>query len=64
MKILSSFYHKYDNFTPQRTEQLTITFPKLKGKYKRELMRQKKEERLNVSSYIVDLIEKDLGYGF
>ncbi len=49
---------------PQRTEQLTITFPKLKGKYKKELMRQKKEEHLNVSSYIVDLIEKDLGYGF
>ena len=27
---------------PKRTEQLTITFPKLKGKYKRELMRQRK----------------------
>tara|TARA_B100000085_G_C18394375_1_gene451783 strand:+ start:278 stop:445 length:168 start_codon:yes stop_codon:yes gene_type:complete len=49
---------------PIRTEQLTITFPKLKSKYKKELMRQKKEEHLNISSYIVELVEKDLGYGF
>lgn len=48
---------------PERTQQLTITFPKPKAHYKKELLRQKREEHLNISSYIVDLVEKDLGYG-
>jgi len=45
-----------------RTQQLSITFPKKKTQYKQELMRMKNEENLNVSSYLVSLLEKDRGW--
>lgn len=45
-----------------RTQQITITFPKKKLNLKNELMRLKQEDNLNVSSYVVSLVEKELGY--
>lgn len=45
-----------------RAEQITITFPKNKVQYKRELMRMKFEEQTNISAYVLDCIEKELGY--
>ena len=45
----------------QRTPQLTITFPRNKQSLKIELIRLKEEENLNLSSYMVALLEKDLG---
>ena len=45
-----------------RTTQLTITFPQGKSLLKKELIRQKNEENLYVSSYVTSLIEKDIGY--
>lgn len=44
-----------------RTQQLTITFPKKDIKFKEELMRLKKEDSLNVSSFILTCIKKELG---
>ena len=44
-----------------RTEQLTITFPKKKKGLKAELLQRKKEDNLNVSSFMVSLIEKEFG---
>jgi len=45
-----------------RAQQLTITFPKHKVQYKEELMRMKFEEQTNISAYVLDCIEKELGY--
>lgn len=45
-----------------RTQQLTITFPKQKQSLKNELMRLKEEDNLNVSSYVVSLVERELGF--
>ena len=45
-----------------RAQQLTITFPKNKVQYKNELMRMKFEEQTNISAYVLDCIEKELGY--
>jgi hypothetical protein len=45
-----------------RTQQLSITFPKKKEMLKQELMRMKEEDNLNVSSYLVSLLEKDIGW--
>mgnify|MGYP001368200760 CR=1 FL=1 len=45
-----------------RTEQLSITFPKNKTHYKKELLRMRNEEQTNISAYLLNLIEKDLGY--
>ncbi len=45
-----------------RAQQLTITFPKNKVQYKHELMRMKIEEQTNISAYVLDCIEKELGY--
>jgi len=45
-----------------RAQQLTITFPKNKVQYKKELMRMKIEEQTNISAYVLDCIEKELGY--
>ena len=45
-----------------RTQQITITFPKKKSGLKNELMKMKNEENLNVSSFVVSLVEKELGY--
>lgn len=44
-----------------RTEQLTITFPKSKLKVKRELLRLKEEDSMNVSAFIVSCLEKEFG---
>jgi len=45
-----------------RTQQLTITFPKQKQSLKNELMRLKEEDNLNVSSFMVSLLERELGF--
>jgi len=45
-----------------RTQQLTITFPKNKSSLKQELLKRKIEDNTNVSSFVVSLIEKELGY--
>lgn len=47
-----------------RTQQITITFPKNKSGLRKELMKMKNEENLNVSSFVVSLVEKELGYEF
>ena len=44
-----------------RTQQLTITFPKKDIKFKEELMRLKKEDYLNVSTFVLTCIKKELG---
>lgn len=44
-----------------KTEQYTVTFPQHKISLKRELERQKKDECLNVSAFILMCIEKELG---
>ena len=44
-----------------RTEQITITFPKKKNKLRTELMRLKKQDHSNVSSFVISLIEAELG---
>ena len=45
-----------------RTEQITVTFPSKKKGLKRELEKRKVSDCMNISAYVVDLIEKDLGY--
>ena len=45
-----------------KAQQLTITFPKHKVQYRTELMRMKTEEQTNISAYVLDCIEKELGY--
>ena len=45
-----------------RTQQITITFPKKKTELKEELMKMKNEENLNISSFVVSLVEKELGF--
>ena len=45
-----------------RTQQLSITFPQKKQDLKAELLRMKEEENLNLSSYMVKLIENDIGF--
>jgi len=45
-----------------RTEQLSITFPKNKTQYKDELIRQRDEENLNISGFMLSCIEKEIGY--
>ncbi|MEK9912458.1 MAG: hypothetical protein VW580_00925 [Flavobacteriaceae bacterium] len=45
-----------------RTQQITITFPRKKTELKEELMKMKNEENLNISSFMVSLLEKELGY--
>jgi hypothetical protein len=45
-----------------RTQQLSITFPRKKQVRKEELLRMKEEENLNLSSYMVKLIENDIGF--
>ena len=45
-----------------RTQQLSITFPRKKQVLKEELLRMKEEENLNLSSYMVKLIENDIGF--
>ena len=45
-----------------KTQQLSITFPRKKQVLKEELLRMKEEENLNLSSYMVKLIENDIGF--
>tara|TARA_B100000035_G_scaffold222137_1_gene190811 strand:+ start:1082 stop:1267 length:186 start_codon:yes stop_codon:yes gene_type:complete len=45
-----------------RTEQLSITFPKNKIQYKEELIRQRDEENLNISGFMLSCLEKEIGY--
>ena len=45
-----------------KAQQITITFPKHKVQYKKELMRMKTEEQTNISAYVLTCIEKELGY--
>ena len=42
--------------------QLTLSFPEKETGIKRELMRMKVEEQLNVSAFVLDCLEKELGY--
>lgn len=44
-----------------KTQQLSITFPKPKKNLRVELIRLKKEENLNLSSFIISCIEKEIG---
>tara|TARA_B100000427_G_scaffold71135_1_gene57339 strand:+ start:194 stop:340 length:147 start_codon:yes stop_codon:yes gene_type:complete len=44
-----------------RTQQLTITFPKKKVDLKADLLKLKEEDSLNISSFVVSCIEKQLG---
>ena len=44
-----------------RTPQVTVTFDKRKKHIKNELLRMKKEDNINISAYVTDLIEKDIG---
>jgi len=45
-----------------RTQQLSITFPKRKLLLKQELMRMKEEDNINVSSFLVSLLEREIGF--
>ena len=45
-----------------KTQQLSITFPRKKQVLKEELLRMKEEENLNLSSYMVKLIENDIAF--
>jgi len=45
-----------------RTQQLSITFPRRKTQLKEELLRMKEEDNINLSSYMVKLIENDTGF--
>jgi len=45
-----------------RTQQLSITFPRKKTQLKEELLRMKEEDNINLSSYMVKLIENDIGF--
>jgi len=45
-----------------KTQQLTITFPKKDEKYKNELLKMKKEDSINISSYVLGCVKKEIGY--
>ena len=45
-----------------RAQQLTITFPKDKTQYRDELLRMKSEEQTNISAFMLDCLEKELGH--
>lgn len=45
-----------------RTQQVSITFPKRKLLLKQELMRMKEEDNINVSSFLVSLLEREIGF--
>jgi len=44
-----------------KTQQLTITFPKKDTKYKLELMKMKEEDVINVSSFILGCVKREIG---
>jgi hypothetical protein len=43
-----------------KTQQLTITFPKKDLKYKTELLKMKQEESLNISSFILGCVKREI----
>jgi hypothetical protein len=45
-----------------KTQQLTITFPKKDEKYKSELLKMKQEDSINISSYVLRCVKKEIGY--
>ncbi len=42
--------------------QLTLSFPETDIKYKKELMRLKQEESVNLSNFILSCVKKEIGY--
>lgn len=48
--------------TKQRSEQLTLTFPKNKKGLLNELRRMKEEDAVNLSAYGVQALEEKLGF--
>ena len=48
--------------TKERTEQLTLTFPKNKKGLLKELRRMKEEDAVNMSALIVRSLEEKLGH--
>ena len=42
--------------------QLTLSFPETDIKYKKELLRMKREESVNVSNFILSCVKKEIGY--
>ena len=48
--------------TKERTEQLTLTFPKNKKRLLKELRRMKEEDAVNLSAYGVQALEEKLGF--
>ena len=43
-----------------KSEQISVTFPQKKKQYKEELIRMRDQENINISSYVVALLEKEL----
>ncbi len=44
-----------------KQEKLTISFPKKHIRLKEELLRMKNEEDVNISSYVLSCIKKEIG---
>jgi len=44
--------------------QLTLSFPQNEIKVKNELMRMKQEESVNLSSFILSCVKKEIGYSY
>jgi hypothetical protein len=44
-----------------RTEQLTITFPKQDAKYKKELLKMREIDNVNLSRFVVSCIKSEIG---
>jgi|TARA_B100000073_G_C23554043_1_gene501306 hypothetical protein len=44
-----------------KTQQLTITFPRKDVKYKEELLKLKEEDSLNISSFILQCVKREIG---
>ena len=41
---------------------LTLSFPEKDVKYKKELIRMKNEESVNLSNFILSCVKKEIGY--
>ena len=44
--------------------QLTLSFPEKETGIKKELMRMKQEENINLSSFILSCVKKEIGYNY
>ena len=44
--------------------QLTLSFPEKETGIKKELMRMKQEESVNLSSFILSCLKKEIGYSY